>query len=187
MADERSWVATAEHEKMLGFLKQHGSVEAETPEEESALADLAAAGFARKEVNAYIYTAKSPAAWVNTAWEVAMLTEKQKKIILVVISCVPQLIACLMLGWALKPHNPYGYYILLRWVCCAVFAYLAFKAIAQEKQGWVWVLGITAVVYNPIIQVHLTREIWSIINLIITPANKFRTTALADFAPGGIE
>jgi len=79
---------------------------------------------------------------------------------------IPQLIASLMLLWALNPDNPYGYYILLRWVCCGVFAYLALKAFGQEQQGWVWVLGITAAVYNPIIRVHLTREIWSVVNVI---------------------
>jgi hypothetical protein len=81
-------------------------------------------------------------------------------------SWVPQLIVSLMLLWALDPDNPYGYYILLRWISCAVFAYLAFQALSQKKQGWVWVLGITAVVYNPIIRVHLNRETWSIINVI---------------------
>lgn len=79
---------------------------------------------------------------------------------------IPQLIASLMLLWALNPNNPYGYYILLRWVCCAIFAYLAFQAFAQEKQDWVWILGVTAVIYNPIIRVSLTREIWSVINVI---------------------
>jgi len=79
---------------------------------------------------------------------------------------VPQLVAIVMLLWALNPGNPYGYYILLRWVCCGVFAYLAFKAFENRYQRWVWVLGITAAVYNPIIRVHLTREIWSVINVI---------------------
>jgi hypothetical protein len=79
---------------------------------------------------------------------------------------VPQLIASLMLVWALNPGNPYGYYILLRWVCFGIFAYLAFQAFNQQQQGWVWVLGITAAVYNPIIRVHLTREIWSVLNVI---------------------
>jgi len=78
---------------------------------------------------------------------------------------IPQTIAAVMLLWALNPENPYGYYIVLRWVCCAVFAYLATKAFAQEKEGWVWVLGITPVVYNPIVPIHLTREIWSVVNI----------------------
>jgi uncharacterized membrane protein YwzB len=71
-----------------------------------------------------------------------------------------------MLLWALYPGNPYGYYVLLRWVCCAAFAYLALQALSLEKQGWVWVLGITAVVYNPVVRIHLNREIWSVVNVI---------------------
>jgi len=79
---------------------------------------------------------------------------------------VPQLTISLMLLWALNPGNPYGYYILLRLVCCTAFVYLALQAFNQEKQGWVWVLAITAVIYNPIIRIHLTREIWLVINVI---------------------
>lgn len=78
---------------------------------------------------------------------------------------LPQLVATLMLLWALYPSNPYGYYILLRWVCCAVFVYLALGAYTQGKEGWVLVFGITAAIYNPILRVHLTREIWSGINV----------------------
>ncbi len=78
---------------------------------------------------------------------------------------IPQAIVAPMLLWALYPENPYGYYILLRWICCAAFAYLAFEAYEQENQGWVWTLGVTAAIYNPIIPVHLTREIWSVINI----------------------
>lgn len=80
-------------------------------------------------------------------------------------SWIPQAIVCLMLLWALVPSNPYEYYIVLRLVCCAAFAYLAVQAFHREKQAWVWVLGITAVVYNPIFRVHLTRGIWSVVNV----------------------
>lgn len=70
-----------------------------------------------------------------------------------------------MLLWALNPGNPYGYYILLRIVCCAVFAYLALQAVTQNQEGWVWVLSVTAIIYNPILRVHLTREIWAVVNI----------------------
>ena len=41
---------------------------------------------------------------------------------------IPQVIAILMLMWAFCfPDNPYVYYSILRWVCCAVFTYLAFR------------------------------------------------------------
>jgi len=71
-----------------------------------------------------------------------------------------------MLLLALYPENPYAYYILLRWVCCAVFVYLAFQSLERDKIGWVWVLGITALIYNPILRVHLNRELWSVINVV---------------------
>ena len=71
-----------------------------------------------------------------------------------------------MLLWALNPDNAYGYYILPRWVCCGIFAYLAFHTLKQGKRGWTWVLGITSIVYNPILRVHLTRDIWSVVNLM---------------------
>jgi hypothetical protein len=79
---------------------------------------------------------------------------------------IPQVIVSIMLLWALNPGNPYGYYILLRWVCCGVFAFLTLQALAHEIYGWTWVLGITALVYNPFFRVHLTREIWSVVNVV---------------------
>ena len=66
---------------------------------------------------------------------------------------IPQAIVIPMLLLALNPDNPYGYYILLRWVCCAVFVFLALHALALQKIGWAWVLGVTAAIYNPILRV----------------------------------
>ena len=79
---------------------------------------------------------------------------------------IPQAIVTPFILWAFYPDNPYGYYILLRWICCAVFAFLAIQALTLKKQGWVWILGVTAVIYNPLIPIHLDREIWSVINLL---------------------
>lgn len=79
---------------------------------------------------------------------------------------IPQVIVSVMLLWALNPNNPYSYYILLRWVCCGVFAYLAVKAYKQGHEDWVWVLGFIAALYNPIFRVHFVRSIWSVINVI---------------------
>lgn len=36
----------------------------------------------------------------------------------------------------------------------------------SQKQEWVSVLGVTAVVYNPLIRIHLTREIWCANNVV---------------------
>lgn len=78
---------------------------------------------------------------------------------------IPQVIASVMLLIALDPDNPYGYYVLLRWVLCGIFAYIAFQALENRKKEWVWIFGITAAVYNPIIKIHLGREVWSLVNL----------------------
>lgn len=69
-----------------------------------------------------------------------------------------------MLLWALGP-NPYAYYTILRWVVCGITAYGAFQAAEIKKNEWVWIFGFIALLFNPIIPVHLTREIWSVIDI----------------------
>ena len=79
---------------------------------------------------------------------------------------VPGYIAIGLLLLALNPSNPYGYYIFLRWVCCAVFIYFTFIAFENNKKEWVWILGIVAFIYNPIIRFHLNRPLWALINIV---------------------
>jgi ABC-type xylose transport system permease subunit len=79
---------------------------------------------------------------------------------------IPQAIATIVLLWALNPDNPYGYYILLRWVCCGIFLFLLTKAVDLRVGGWAWVFGVMAGVYNPILRVHLNRDMWSVLNVI---------------------
>jgi CheY-like chemotaxis protein len=50
-----------EHRKALADLMQHGRAEAKSPEEEHALADLAAAGFATKQGNVFVWTGRATA------------------------------------------------------------------------------------------------------------------------------
>jgi hypothetical protein len=82
------------------------------------------------------------------------------------ISWMPQVTVSVMLLIALIPGNPYGYYILLRWVVCGIFAFLAFQALEREKREWVWLFGITAAIYNPLIPIHIGKEIWSLVNVV---------------------
>jgi hypothetical protein len=81
-----------------------------------------------------------------------------------------------MMAWALLPGNPYGYYVLLRLVSCLLLIVLFFFHIAMIKDkrpveyptdliGWLGVFVLLALIYNPIIQIHLTREIWSFLNI----------------------
>jgi hypothetical protein len=78
----------------------------------------------------------------------------------------PIAVACAMLLWALVPLNPYGYYVLLRWVCSALLVYLAFDAWGRGLSNWSLVLGISALVYNPFIPLALGRPLWSAINVL---------------------
>ncbi|MEI6519750.1 MAG: DUF6804 family protein [bacterium] len=79
---------------------------------------------------------------------------------------IPQTIAILMLIWAYYPGNPYGYYNLLRLICCAVFLYLSVSAYNRKDNNWIWVFGVMAILYNPFIKIYLNREMWSIVNII---------------------
>jgi hypothetical protein len=79
---------------------------------------------------------------------------------------LPQVIVGGMLLWALYPGNPSGYYTLLHWVCCGILIYQASRAVSQKRQIWVWIFGITALVYNPIFRLHFHRELWFGINII---------------------
>jgi hypothetical protein len=59
---------------------------------------------------------------------------------------------------------PYGFYLLLRWVVCGVAVAGAFEFYAVKKFGWVWGLGVLAVLFNPILKVHFEKEIWRVID-----------------------
>jgi len=79
---------------------------------------------------------------------------------------LPQAVASGMLLWALYPGNPSGYYTLLHWFCCGTLIYQACRAVSQKKYLLVWVLGITSLIYNPILRLHFNRECWFAINII---------------------
>lgn len=78
---------------------------------------------------------------------------------------LPQTVSIFFLVLALNPHNPYGYYVFLRWLCFAAFTYLAYGAFELGKTSWCAIFVITAITYNPLIRVHLPREMWLLLNL----------------------
>lgn len=80
---------------------------------------------------------------------------------------VARIVAAGLLIWALDRH-PYGYFTLLRWVTCAVAAFTAVQihTIDEKQKIWLWVFGIIAILFNPIIPVHLSRDIWGPIDLV---------------------
>ena len=78
---------------------------------------------------------------------------------------IPSLIAAAMLLLALAEF-PYGYYQLLRLVVCGVSVYMAFMAYGWQKMWAVWLFGFMALLFNPLIPIHLSREIWQPIDVV---------------------
>ncbi|OHA64336.1 MAG: hypothetical protein A2843_02560 [Candidatus Wildermuthbacteria bacterium RIFCSPHIGHO2_01_FULL_48_27b] len=77
------------------------------------------------------------------------------------------LIAAAFLFVALFDGWPYGFFTMLRFVVFASSAYVAWMAYEVQKEKWVWIFGFLAVLFNPFIIIHLDREIWSVIDLIV--------------------
>ena len=77
---------------------------------------------------------------------------------------VPCGVAAVMLLGALG-RWPYGYYTLLRIVTCGAAGYGAFVAYEWQRRMWVWIMVAVAVLFNPVVPVHLTREIWGVIDV----------------------
>ena len=62
---------------------------------------------------------------------------------------------------------PYGYYSLSRLVVCGCAIYFSIASKNKNEDVFVWIFGALAVLYNPIIPVHLyEKEIWMIVNFI---------------------
>lgn len=67
-------------------------------------------------------------------------------------------------------HMPYGYYTLLRIVLCIWGITYGVACAAEEKsRGYAIIPYGIAILYNPLIPVHLTRGTWNIINLATIP------------------
>ncbi len=61
---------------------------------------------------------------------------------------------------------PYGYYTFLRLVVSIGGVFLAYQLYERKLQGWSVVLALLAVLFNPIIPVYLSREVWLPIDLV---------------------
>jgi len=88
-----------------------------------------------------------------------MKMNKKKNIALII--AVTFLFVALFDGW------PYGFFTLLRFVVFASSAYVAYMAYEAQKEKWVWIFGFLAILFNPFIVIHLNREIWSVLDLIV--------------------
>lgn len=67
---------------------------------------------------------------------------------------------------AIMPIKNYGFYVLLRWICspCLIIIFYFYKSKNKDILSIIFIL--LALIYNPILPLHLGRSIWSIINVL---------------------
>lgn len=80
---------------------------------------------------------------------------------------IASLLSIIMLLLAIPTFLPYGYYILLRWVVSASAVFLVYLSHQFKKTFWVFLMALIALLFNPIAPIHLDKETWVIINLIV--------------------
>mgnify|MGYP001474412025 FL=1 len=72
----------------------------------------------------------------------------------------------IVLGVGLLPM-PYGYYFLSRLVVCGCAIYYVVQFSGQSDTTLVWVFGFFAILYNPIIPIHLgAKALWVVVNIV---------------------
>jgi hypothetical protein len=78
----------------------------------------------------------------------------------ILLLCIAWLIAAVMLVFAAAEKQPDSFYTLLRWVCCAVFAYSAITSLQLKRMLWLGIFCALAVLFNPIFPLPLDRSQW---------------------------
>jgi hypothetical protein len=73
---------------------------------------------------------------------------------------VAWLIAAVMLVFAAAEKQPDSFYTLLRWVCCAVFAYAAVTSFQMKRMLFLGIFTVLGIVFNPIFPLALDRTQW---------------------------
>lgn len=70
--------------------------------------------------------------------------------------------------FALRKDNPYAYYVLLKWIACPLFAWIAWKSFSLDKNVFLTLsASLMALLINPLLRIHLERERWELINIVM--------------------
>ena len=80
------------------------------------------------------------------------------------IARIISMIILALAAFVFDRHTPYGAYTFLRIVVTLVSIYAIF--IYDGNQLFQWVFGILAILYNPIIKIHLSRSAWETFNIV---------------------
>lgn len=80
--------------------------------------------------------------------------------IVIILPTLGLILLAFMEGWS------YEFFTLLRFVVCGSTAYVAWLAYKDQQEKWSWLFGAIAILFNPLLPIYLTREIWVVIDFI---------------------
>ncbi|MGD0905718.1 MAG: DUF6804 family protein [Terracidiphilus sp.] len=81
---------------------------------------------------------------------------------------IPFVMSIIALFIAIYSDMPYDFFVLLRvlvFVTCIACVTALWKT---DRKGttWLWIMVVIAMVYNPLLPIHLKRETWELINFL---------------------
>ena len=79
---------------------------------------------------------------------------------------IPTVISVIMLMMAASINWPYGFYALLRLVVCLTSIFSASFAYKKKQKHWMYTMGFIALLFNPIIKIHLDKATWQLIDFV---------------------
>lgn len=77
------------------------------------------------------------------------------------------IISIMMLLLAIPDVWPYFYFQLLRWVVCGIAIFNIFFSHEIGKRYWPWVMGVVAILFNPILPFYLDKGMWVFIDIVV--------------------
>ena len=77
------------------------------------------------------------------------------------------IISIAMLLAGIPKFFPYGYYTLLRLVVCGTSCCIAYAAFSAEKKSIGVPSILVAVLFNPMIPIHLDKDMWVVLDIIV--------------------
>lgn len=67
---------------------------------------------------------------------------------------------------AIPPVWPYSYYQLLRVFIFLSGGLIALAALNLQKNNWVFVMVVLAILFNPFKPIHLEKQVWIVIDFV---------------------
>lgn len=79
---------------------------------------------------------------------------------------IPSIISSIMLLICLIEGLPYGYFNLLRLVVCGTSVFNVIQFDKDENKMLYWTFIFIAILFNPLIPVHLDRDLWVVVDIV---------------------